>query len=450
MTTGLVWFRRDLRLDDNPAWASATAAHEQVVALFVLDERILGAVGEHRRAQLFAELAELDRRLRECGGALTLRRGDPAVVVPAVATEARVQAVHWNLDVAPWAIARDRAVRQRLSAEVVTAHGTLVLAPGSVLTAQGTVHQVFSAFHRRWLATAWEPWPTEGVAEVVALPGEALAPSSSPVPAGEDAAHDALAAFLTDEVEGSPASRDDLAGPGGSGLSVALHFGTISPRRVVEAAGGGGSGREAYIRQLAWRDWFAHLLAERPDMVDHPVRDQYASVAWRDDPDEIQAWKEGRTGFPLVDAAMRELTRTGRMHNRARMVAASFLVKDLLVDWRIGERHYRRLLLDGDVAQNVGNWQWVAGTGPDAAPYFRVFNPLTQSRTHDPRGVYLRRWLPELAGLDDDEIHEPGSAGPLALAAAGVSLGVDYPDPIVDHRDARLRAIAAYKQARIG
>ena len=254
MTTGLVWFRRDLRLDDNPAWASATAAHEQVVALFVLDERILGAVGEHRRAQLFAELAELDRRLRECGGALTLRRGDPAVVVPAVATEARVQAVNWNLDVAPWAIARDRAVRQRLSAEVVTAHGTLVLAPGSVLTAQGTVHQVFSAFHRRWLATAWEPWPTEGVAEVVALPGEALAPSSSPVPAGEDAAHDALAAFLTDEVEGYPASRDDLAGPGGSGLSVALHFGTISPRRVVEAAGGGGSGREAYIRQLAWRD----------------------------------------------------------------------------------------------------------------------------------------------------------------------------------------------------
>ena len=147
---------------------------------------------------------------------------------------------------------------------------------------------------------------------------------------------------------------------------------------------------------------------------------------------------------------MRELSQTGRMHNRARMVAASFLVKDLLVDWRIGERHFRRLLLDGDVAQNVGNWQWVAGTGPDAAPYFRVFNPLTQSRTHDPRGVYLRRWLPELAGLDDDDIHEPGAAGPLALAAAGVELGVDYPDPIVDHREARVRAIAAYKQARDG
>ena len=214
---------------------------------------------------------------------------------------------------------------------------------------------------------------------------------------------------------------------------------------------GPSAGGEAFVRQLAWRDWFAHLLAEEPSLTEHALRPELDAIAWRDDPEGLEAWTRGRTGYPLVDAGMRELAATGRLHNRVRMVAASFLVKDLLIDWRLGERHFRRLLLDGDVAQNVGNWQWVAGTGPDAAPYFRVFNPVTQSRTHDPDGSYLRRWLPELAGLDDRAIHAPWELGPLELAAAGVTLGdtpdATYPQPIVDHAAARARALAAHRIA---
>ncbi len=214
------------------------------------------------------------------------------------------------------------------------------------------------------------------------------------------------------------------------------------------AAGDADADRQAFVRQLAWRDWFAHLLVEVPSLARRSLRPEYERIPWRDDPDGLEAWRTGRTGYPIVDAGMRELRATGSMHNRVRMITASFLVKDLLVDWRVGERHFRHLLTDGDVSQNIGNWQWVAGTGPDAAPYFRVFNPVTQSRAHDPAGRYLRRWLPELGGLSDRDVHAPWEAGPLSLAAAGVTLGVDYPEPIVDHRDARQRALAAYSEVR--
>jgi deoxyribodipyrimidine photo-lyase len=244
------------------------------------------------------------------------------------------------------------------------------------------------------------------------------------------------------------ADRDVLDGAGGSALSAALRFGTLSPRAVVRAVAGAGADREAFIRQLAWRDWFAHLLAEEPSLPTRSLRPEFEGIRWHHDPDGLEAWKSGRTGYPVVDAGMRQLAATGTMHNRARMITASFLVKDLLVDWRLGERHFRHLLVDGDVPQNAGNWQWVAGTGPDAAPYFRVFNPVTQSRAHDPTGAYIRRWVPELAGLDDDAVHAPWTVGPLELALAGVTLGDQYPAPIVDHAAARVRAIDAYRAAR--
>ncbi|MEO6988663.1 MAG: deoxyribodipyrimidine photo-lyase [Aquihabitans sp.] len=449
---GLVWFRRDLRLEDNPAWSAASSTHRLVTALYVLDPRLLATAASLRRRQHLADLHALDGTLQEHGGRLLVRHGDPTSVVPAEVARTGVDGIYWNADVTPYATRRDQAVTSALdpSVTVETHWGNLVLPPGSVHTNAGKVSRVFGPFHKRWKATSWDPWPEPGNGRPAKDPGDGLPPldGAPPVPAGEDGAHETLARFLDGPADDYRRGHNDVPHDRTSGLSVALRFGTISPRQVVRAVDDGTEDRLAFVRQLAWRDWYAHLLAEMPTMPVAAVRPEYDTVAWRDDPDGLLAWQEGRTGYPLVDAGMRQLAATGTMHNRVRMVVASFLVKDLLIDWRAGERHFRRLLLDADVAQNAGNWQWVAGTGPDAAPYFRVFNPITQSRTHDPDGSYVRRWVPELSGLDRKAIHAPWETGPLELVAAGVTLGTTYPYPIVDHGSARHRAIAAYEQAR--
>ena len=242
-------------------------------------------------------------------------------------------------------------------------------------------------------------------------------------------------------------ARDLPAIDGTSVLSADLHFGTLAPRTIITTIGTATRGRAAFVRQLAWRDWYAHLLWDVPALVDSSMRPELDRIRWENDPDDIEAWREGRTGYPLIDAGMRQLATTGWMHNRVRMATASFLVKDLLVDWRIGERWFRRLLVDADLAQNAGNWQWVAGTGPDAVPYFRVFNPVLQSEKFDPDAAYIREFVPELAGIAAPWVHRPWMAPPETLASGGVTLGSTYPYPIVDHRFARDRTISAYAEA---
>ncbi len=448
MSIGLVWFRSDLRLGDNPAWAAATSSHERVVALFVLDPILWEGAGPHRRNQLAAHLRALDEGLRPGGGRLRVRRGDPREMIPAEARTLGADRVFWNSDVTPYAMRRDAAVAAKLASRAEVHAGRFVHAPGRVLTGDGRPFRVFTPFYRQWQVMPWEAWPEPGDARVGGEAGDGIPEAGPPLmEPGEAGAEGRLEAFLEGvDRYGEERDRPDLDTT--SRLSADLKFGTISPRTVARRAEGSGAGREAFVRQLAWREFYAQVLGAFPATRHRAMRPEYDGVAWRDDPEGLAAWAEGRTGYPFVDAAMRQLRAEGWIHNRARMVAASFLVKDLLIDWRLGERHFLQWLVDGDVAQNVGNWQWVAGTGADAAPYFRVFNPVTQGLRFDPDGDYVRRWVPELARLPVPAVHAPWEAAASVLQKAGVALGVTYPAPIVDHVEARDAAIAAYRAAR--
>lgn len=447
MSTTICWFRRDLRLGDNPAWSAATAS-SAVLPVYVLEPELLERAGPYRRRQLLANVAALANDLEQLGGRLHVVVGPARQALPQLALAGHAGAVHANADVTPFADRRDRSLDPLLP---LTWHwGGLVHEPGTVLTRAGGLSKVFTPFYKRWRELPVPmPEPSKPPRFVeLADPGVPLRPLDGPVPmtAGAEAAHDRLERFL-DRVDRYPTDRDLPDTDGTSNLSADLRFGTIGPRELLGLVGDATPGREAFCRQLAWRDWYAHMLKLDPTIVDQAVRPVYDRIPWRDDGEGLAAWKAGLTGYPIVDAGMRQLARTGWMHNRVRMITASFLVKDLLIDWRRGERYFRHLLIDGDVPQNVGNWQWAAGTGNDAAPYFRIFNPTSQSKKFDPAGGYIRRWVPELAGVSAEHIHAPWEAGPLDLAAAGVMLGDTYPAPIVDHADARRRALAVYKAA---
>ncbi|MFT5531343.1 MAG: deoxyribodipyrimidine photo-lyase [Candidatus Poriferisodalaceae bacterium] len=449
MTTGVMWFRRDLRLLDNPAWNDALSLHDFVVALFVLDARLL-ATSSRRANRLRSELLCLDAAIAERGGRLRVETGRPDKALSRILVETSAAALHLNLDVTPFATARDALVESQVT-EMGTDFrgwwGSLYHRPGDILTSKGTVSQVFTPFSKVWTTTDPNPWPDAGDAALASDPGEWSRADVRPDPdAGESAAHDRLHDFNS-KVDDYLDLRDIPGVDGTSQLSTDLRFGTLSPRTVADVIGGHTAGRAGFVRQLAWRDWWAHTLHVRPELTTEPVNPKYRNLQWRNDDDDIKAWKTGTTGYPIVDAGMRELASTGWMHNRVRMIVGSFLVKHLLVDWRIGEAHFRRELLDGDVPQNVGNWQWIAGTGPDAAPYFRIFNPITQSKKFDPNGRYIKQWVPELAGVAARDVHAPWKAAPLDLATADVTLGSDYPFPVVDHSAARERALATYKNA---
>jgi deoxyribodipyrimidine photo-lyase len=445
LTTTIVWFRRDARLDDNPA-LTAAVGEGRVCPLFVVDPTLWDRASPARRSLLAAGLADLDRSISGHGGRLRVERGDPVEVVPAVAGDVSAVAVHVNAEVTPYGAARDRLVAERC--RMVEHHGVYARSPGSVLTNNGEPYKVFTPFFDRWLDGGFFSEPAPAEARFTDEPGAGVPEHEEPpFPAGSASSRQRLAEFLS-RVDRYQEERDRLDLDSTSHLSVDLKYGWIGVRSLINEVGTSSPGRRAFVRQVAWRDFYGHLMAATPDMATRPLDRRFEAMAWRNDAAEIEAWKTGQTGYPIVDAAMRRLVAEGRMHNRARLIAASFLVKDLLVDWRIGERFFRHHLIDGDVAQNVGNWQWVAGTGTDAAPYFRVFNPVIQSKRFDPEGGHMRRWVPELARVPDDLIHSPWMAGPLELIGHGVDLGRNYPEPIVDHAVARERAISAYESAR--
>jgi deoxyribodipyrimidine photo-lyase len=448
-----MWFRSDLRVDDNPAWAAATRSPGPVVPLFVLDARLFDAAGRRRRAALLAALHALDAEMVELRGRLMVVRGEPEEVVPRVAARFGARTVHANHGVGSFADRRDRAVERALASAgrvLEWSNGSLVVAPGSIVTAAGTVPRVFTRFWGDWSRRPLPARALPGAGEPTSDPGDGLPtrPEQTALECGARAARARLEEFVVAALDGYAEERNRFDRDGTSRLSADLKFGTISPAEVVRvASAAAGDVATPFVRQIAWRDWYAHLVHEDPGRLRRAI-DPRLEITWLDDPEGLDAWRDGRTGYPVVDAGMRQLVATGWMHNRARMVCASFLVKHLLIDWRAGERHFASQLIDHDPAQDVGNWQWVAGTGPDAAPFFRIFNPVAQGRRFDPDGSFVRRWVPELQALPTRWIHAPWEAPPLDLVVAGVTLDVDYPLPIVDHTFARERALAAHQRTR--
>ena len=447
-TPSVMWFRRDLRLCDNPAVLAAARAGD-VVPLFVVDPTLWAAAGPTRQAWLARSLRALDSSL---DGSLLVRHGEPAAAVTEVARAAGAAEVHIAADFGPYGRRRDGEVERALAdngTALVRTGSPYAVAPGRLRTNGATPYQVFTPFARAWSGHGWRrpaPAPT-GTTWIQPLPGQGLPPEPRLdgllLPdIGEAAASRRWRRFRDEGLAsyGEQRDRPDLAGT--SALSAHLKYGEIHPRTLLaDLDDVPGKGAETFRRELCWREFYADVLWHRPDSAREHLRPAMAGIGYDEGPaaDELfTAWVEGRTGFPFVDAGMRQLRAEGWMHNRVRMIVASFLVKDLHLDWRRGARHFLYWLRDGDLASNAQGWQWVAGSGTDAAPYFRVFNPVTQGRRFDPRGDYVRRYVPELRGVEGSAVHEPWLL-PRELSPA-------YPARIVDHAEERAEALARYER----
>jgi len=461
----IVWFRRDLRLFDHAALYHALTASLHVTVVFIFDTEILAQLPrqDRRVAFIWHSLLQLRAELVTHGSDLVVRYGKAIDEIPRLAQERKVTAVYTNHDYEPAAIARDADVARQLAGLGIAFHSfkdQVIFEKDEILTQAGGMYSVFTPYKRNWLAkvsdTHLQSYPVQPyLLHLAKFTGPGLPSLSelgfdeSDVDAfkpGMDGGEVVFEDFCK-RITHYHQTRDFPAVKGPSYLSVHLRFGTVSIRELARTAWRiGGDGAETWLSELIWREFYQQILWHRPDVVEHAFKPEYDALPFPNNPDYYAAWCEGRTGYPIVDAAMRQLNQTGYMHNRLRMIAASFLVKDLLVDWRWGERYFAETLIDYDLASNNGGWQWAASTGCDAQPYFRIFNPVTQSRRFDKEGKFIRRYCPELAQLDNKVIHAPWLLG--AAKAASCKIGKDYPLPIVEHATMRLAALALFKDAR--
>jgi deoxyribodipyrimidine photo-lyase len=465
-----VWFRRDLRCIDHAALCRALERCAQVYCAFVFDTDILDRLRTRadRRVEFVREaVVELDAALERLGGGLIALHGRACEAIPALAHRLGVQAVFANHDYEPHALARDAAVERSLRAtgcRFFTFKDQVIFEKDEVLSAAGTPFRVFTPYRKAWLAKLrgvhLAAYPVERHARRLARPPQGGVPALAELgfqrtnlaqlglPTGMSGGRALLDDFLT-RIGRYRERRDYPALNGPSYLSAHLRFGTVSVRELARAACARASrGAALWLSELTWRDFYFMILYHHPHVVERAFRVECDALRFENRGEWFAAWCEGRTGYPLVDAAMRQINRTGYMHNRLRMLVASFLVKDLLVDWRWGERYFAEHLNDFDLAANNGGWQWAASTGCDAQPYFRIFNPVTQSERFDPRGRFIRLYLPELARVPDRNIHAPWTMSPAEQSALGVVIGRDYPVPIVDHAQQRKKALALYARVR--
>jgi deoxyribodipyrimidine photo-lyase len=459
MSIHLWWIRKDIRLIDNLTLQLARANNAQIIPVFILDPQLIKSPTPRRQDFLFNALNNLSKELSNLGSRLIIRSGTPLIALTNLYTETRAEAIFAEEDYTPYARKRDTEIGKTLPLKLVQA--AVIHHPADLLNRQQNPFRVFTAYNKAWQALPF-PFrqtinaPERLIEPIPSLPSEPLPQfiSNPYFPAAEKEAQKRLVQFLDNPIYDYDEKRNLPADDETSRLSPYIRFGLISPQvihnRLTQAVDKAPNKTakdscQIWKNELVWREFFTGILYHFPAAQHHAFRTRYQTLNWRFEPEAFEAWKTGKTGFPLVDAGMRQLIETGWMHNRTRMVTASFLVKDLLINWQAGEAWFMQQLVDGDPAVNNGNWQWSAGVGTDAAPYFRIFNPTSQAEKHDPQGEYIRRWVPELTHVPDKYIHAPWQMPKEIQSAAGCVIGKDYPAPIIDHKAAKERTLAFYK-----